>query len=120
MSNMNINSISPWCSGFLVATLFLGTLGCGGSRSVQGFVTDEAFRPVSGAIAQLVNLDTRATAETTTDEQGFFWVEIAYGLPVVGRFAFTVSRRGYVTYRKEFWGQDESLKIVLARDKETR
>ena len=74
---------------------------------------------MSGATAQLVNLDTRATAETTTDEQGFFWVEIAYGLPVVGRFAFTVSRWGYVTYRKEFWGKDESLKIVLARAKDT-
>src|SRR5882724_5214720 len=118
--DINRNSIPAWCSGFLVVTLFLGTLGCDIFTSARGVVRDEEYRPVSGATVRLVKLNTGKTAEMTTGEDGWFQVTIAHGLPV-GRFALTVSRRGYVTYRKEVWArEDVGVKIVLARDKDTR
>ena len=117
---MNSNSIPPWCSGFLVAALFLVTLSCDVFTSARGVVEDDENRPVSGATVRLVSLDTGRTAEMSTDERGSFLVEMAHGLPA-GRFAVTVSRQGYVTYRKEFWAkEDPGLKIILARGKDAK
>ncbi|WP_420121356.1 carboxypeptidase-like regulatory domain-containing protein [Nakamurella sp.] len=72
----------------------VGALGTAQARSVDGAVTDQDGRPVTGALVTPTSLDTPSTAipevAVFTDDQGrYSWV-----LPM-GRYRLTVTANGY-------------------------